>query len=128
MKKTAGSMETASREGRVTCPVCKGAYEAPPGRTGKAACPYCRDKKPLRGFNTFADRHPDLLKEWDPIANYLLISPYEILEKHRGQVYWKCPKCEEIYHMTPAKRLEYQERSQQSCPFCKGRRQKKIYF
>ena len=47
------------------CPTCRGVYAASicDMVSGEASCPYCHDRKPLPGFNTFQVKHPDLMEE-----------------------------------------------------------------
>ncbi len=57
------------------------------GQTG--GCPYCARRKPLAGFNTLADTHPALLKEWDDQANGDL-RPDQVLAGSGIEVHWRC--------------------------------------
>ncbi len=111
------------------CPDCSGTYGAyikdVINKTKK--CPYCNNIKILPGFNSFAANHPDLLKEWSYIDNYLLVDPDRIGDGYSEPVFWICPK-NHIYHMPPVWRIYYQKRNRESCPYCKGLRQKKRHF
>ena len=62
-------------------------------RTGKqkTGCPYCINKKILRGYNDLASVYPKLLKEWDFEKN-IDISPYSIAPMSNKYVWWKCEK------------------------------------
>ena len=62
-------------------------------RTGKqkTGCPYCSNKKILRGYNDLASVYPKLLKEWDFEKN-IDISPYSIAPMSNKYVWWKCEK------------------------------------
>ena len=60
--------------------------------SGEADCPYCHDRKPLPGFNTFKVRHPDLMKEWMWLNNYVLADPDNILDSFSTPLWWDCPK------------------------------------
>lgn len=53
-------------------------------------CPYCTNKKLLKGFNDLETKRPDLLNEW----NYKLntVSPEEIRWTSTERVHWKCVK------------------------------------
>ncbi len=113
-----------------TCPNCGGDYNFPVAdrEVGDDSCPYCNDKKPLKGLNTFADRHPDLLDEWDYMSNYLLCSPDEILESYQKTVWWKCKDCGRRYELSPKRKLLFQKRHMKSCTYCKGNRRKLRHF
>lgn len=54
-------------------------------------CPYCSNKRILKGFNDLATLRPDLEKDWDYAKN--TISPSEISLGSHKKVYWKCAKC-----------------------------------
>lgn len=54
---------------------------------GETKCPYCVGQLTIKGVNSFADLHPDLLEEWDWERNNK--DPYEIFPRH-GSVWWKC--------------------------------------
>jgi len=71
------------------CPTCHGNY---PARiidviNGKADCPYCSGRKALPGKTSFAALHPDLMEDWDFIANYCLVNPDEILDTYSQKVW-----------------------------------------
>ena len=112
------------------CPTCKGEYTAPirDREVGDDACPYCSNRKVLPGVNSFKQRHPDLMKEWNWINNYLLANPDEILDRYNEPLWWNCPKCGETYLCSPKKRLYYQKRHMESCTYCKGYRRKRRHF
>ena len=75
-------------------------------------CPYCSNKKILRGFNDFATKYPELLKEWDYEKNK--INPYEITYGSVRKVWWLCPKGHS-YNSTILNRLK-----NCNCPICSG--------
>ena len=108
------------------CPTCHGEYSASirDRESGDDACPYCRNKKPLPGFNTLQARHPELVKqEWCYAENLLLgVNPDNILESYSGKVWWKCPTCGRKYIMTVKDRLMKQKRGHVACQQCRGRR------
>lgn len=108
------------------CPTCHGEYSASirDREAGDDACPYCRNKKPLPGFNTLQARHPELVQqEWCYAENLLLgVNPDNILESYSGKVWWKCPTCGRKYIMTVKDRLMKQKRGHVACQQCRGRR------
>lgn len=55
------------------CPTCHGQYKDTilNIENGIDNCPYCSNKKALKGFNDLTITHPDVTKEWG-IENYLL--------------------------------------------------------
>lgn len=55
------------------------------------SCPYCNNKKILKGFNDFASNFHKLSQEWDYSKN--LQKPDEILCYSFTKVYWLCRTC-----------------------------------
>lgn len=114
-----------------TCPTCRENY---PARiidviNGITDCPYCSGRKALPGKTSFAALHPDLMEDWDYIANYCLVNPDEILDTYSQKVWWNCKRSSEHkYPLSPADKVFYQKRHRESCPYCKGRRRKKKFF
>ena len=80
------------------------------------ACPYCDGRKVLRGFNSFAVRHSDLLSEWDDD-----IDPDTISEKSQTPVRWKCPDRGHNYDMPVYSRVDYKLAGKTACPYCDDR-------
>ena len=99
------------------CPTCHGNY---PARiidviNGKADCPYCSGRKALPGKTSFAALHPDLMEDWDFIANYCLVNPDEILDTYSQKVWWNCKRSSEHkYPLSPADKVFYQKRHRES--------------
>lgn len=112
------------------CPKCHGEYHYPINKryVGDDSCPYCNDNKVLAGLNSFKQKHPDLMKMWDYINNYLLCDPDMILDKASNKVWWKCQKCSKSYQMSPKRMIYFQKRNMVTCTYCKGLRIKKKYF
>lgn len=54
----------------------------------KTGCPFCSNLKILTGFNDFATKYPNLLKEWDFSKNTL--DPHSIRSNNKTKVWWKC--------------------------------------
>lgn len=52
-------------------------------------CPYCSNKKTLKGYNDLATTNPELLKEWNYEKN-VDISPYDLTVGSHKKVWWKC--------------------------------------
>ena len=114
------------------CPVCGGEHLATVKNhmEGADSCKYCEDNAVLPGYNSFAAKHPDLLKEWDYINNYVLADPDQIGEGSNERVWWKCMKNpnHDEYVMTVATRVLFKLRDRNPCPVCKGRRRKRQLF
>ena len=68
------------------------------------------------------------MEEWADVENMLLgVDPDEVLDSYDDEVWWECLKCNEKYLMSVKDRLMKQKRGHNACPFCNGRRWKKIY-
>lgn len=122
-------MDIASYTALWICPTCKGEYSAPIKKRelGDDSCPYCKKRKFLQK-NSFKAKHPDLIKEWDYINNYLLCTPEQIIDTYAYNVWWICKECKKRYLMSPKRKLYYQKRHMKSCVYCKGLRRKKKYY
>lgn len=95
------------------CNICEGEWEASIyHRTKGNNCPYCANKKLLKGFNDLQTKHPELAEEWDCEKNE--ISPEEIIAGSNKDFWWKCPDCDFSYLTSPNKRI-YRPRK---CPNC----------
>ncbi len=99
------------------CPKCHGRYGAYVNEreVGDDSCPYCRNIKALKGFNSLLDTHSLLAKEWSPnnerdISEFTKNNVYEAL--------WECPTCHGEY----AARICEREIGDDSCPYCKNKR------
>ena len=78
-------------------------------------CPYCSNRKILKGYNDLLTINPDLAKEWNYEKNGDL-SPENFGENSIAKVWWKCNKGHEwqatVNHRT----------SGRNCPFCAGQK------
>ena len=114
------------------CDTCTGEYTArvKDAVNGTDQCPYCNGTKVLTGFNSFADKHQDLLDEMDELANYLLPkSPYDVLDTSIYKFWWICKRNpEHKYPMSPRNRLMFQKRHREPCLYCRGLRRKLNHF
>lgn len=61
-------------------------------RVAGRGCPYCCNRKVLRGYNDLATTRPDLLPDWDYEKNKEL-NPEEVIAGSKKVVWWKCHKC-----------------------------------
>ena len=113
------------------CPDCGGDYAATTlDMENGYTCPYCNDRLLLKGFNSFGDKHPDLLEEMDEIANYLLpYTEFDVLDTSDKKFWWTCPKNpKHKYSMSPKTRLLFQKRNREPCLYCRGQRRKLNHF
>ena len=76
-------------------------------------CPYCNDRQLMPGYNSFANKYPDLYREMDEIANYLLpISPFDVLDTSDYKFWFICKNDPtHKYPMSPRTRLMFQKRN-----------------
>ena len=82
-------------------------------RARGTGCPYCSNRKVLKGYNDLASLKPDLVKEWDYAKNVL--KPDELVCSSNKKVGWKCKKGHE-WKATVANRVIVGT----GCPYCKG--------
>lgn len=69
----------------------------PLNRANNNGCPYCANRKLLKGFNDFKTLYPNLIKYWDKEKN--ILKPTEILGKSNQEIWWKCPYCKNSFKM-----------------------------
>lgn len=112
------------------CPTCNGEYwySIAEREVGDDSCPFCKNRKPLRGFNTLKAMNPPWFKEWSYQYNYLICDPDGILPTYSEKVWFECSSCHHEYFMSPKDRGMYEKRHKIACPYCKGLRRKKRYF
>lgn len=83
-------------------------------RTGKkTACPYCSNRKVLKGFNDFAFVHPELVTEWNDDKNEGK-TPSDYTYGSHKTVWWICPEGHEY-----RRSLDARHRGR-GCPYCAG--------
>ena len=83
---------------------------------GDDACPYCRHKKVLAGFNDLASVYLELAAEW---SENNPDSPSDYLRTSARTALWSCPTCHGEYEARICDRTVDDD----SCPYC---RQKKV--
>ena len=66
-------------------------------------CPYCVNKKVLKGFNDLVTIKPEIAKEWNYEKNEPL-KPEETLSSSNKKVWWRCSECGEEWMTSPALR------------------------
>lgn len=107
------------------CPTCHGEYShlIAQREVGDDACPYCRGKRVMPGYNSFKVRHSDLMPEWAEAENILIgADPDNMLDNNKTMVWWKCNVCGSKYLMSIENRLMKQKRGHVPCTHCNGRR------
>lgn len=88
----------------------------PNGRISKgSACPYCANVKVLSGFNDFATKYPEMLREWHPTLNKD-INPSEIGASHKKA--WWLGACGHEWHASISARTSQGV----GCPVCSGKK------
>lgn len=113
------------------CPVCGGEHGAYiEDFVSGDSCPYCAGKLAMPGFNSFGDKHPDLVAEMDEVANYLLPkTPYDVLDSSDTKFWFNCKNdSKHKYWMSPRTRLMFQKRHREPCLYCRGYRRKLNHF
>lgn len=74
------------------CQKCGASYNSQVhSRNSGTGCPYCANKKVLKGFNDLQTCYPEIAKEWDPIKNET--GPDSILARSHKKAWWICSKC-----------------------------------
>lgn len=80
-------------------------------------CPICANQQLLKGYNDFATKHPELLKEWNYEKNDKLdIKPDEIILGGKVKFWWKCEKGHEWQSSIPARIRN--DKLYNRCPIC----------
>ena len=82
-------------------------------RTNGNGCPYCSNKKLLKGYNDLATLNPILVKEWDLEKNNPL-TPSTVFSSSHQKVWWICPNCLHKYYASISHRT-----NGRGCPKCK---------
>ncbi|MDD4623913.1 MAG: zinc-ribbon domain-containing protein, partial [Bacilli bacterium] len=83
-------------------------------------CPYCSNKKVLKGYNDLETLNPKLAKEWNYEKNKDLL-PNEVLVGSNMKVWWKCEKGHEWEAQI------YSRNSGHKCPYCMNQKVLKGY-
>lgn len=82
-------------------------------------CPYCANRRVLKGFNDLSSVCPEVAKEWHPTKNGK-IKPDQILSSNSKKYWWKCDKGHE-YQAVLNNRVSNGKRKN-GCPYCAGRK------
>ena len=79
----------------------------------KSGCPYCSNKKVLRGYNDLETLCPNLALDWDNKKN--ILKPYEVTLGSYKRVWWKCQVCGHEWQTYVSSRAK----NKTKCPNCK---------
>lgn len=79
-------------------------------------CRFCGRQAPLVGFNTLADTHPEIAREWHPTKN--AVEPTTILSGSSIPAKWLCAAEGHTFEATVANRTT----GKTCCPFCANKR------
>ena len=92
-----------------------------------SGCPFCNTRNITPGVDSFKALHPDIMNEWLDLPNSFLADPDRVSDKSKIKVWWCCLQGHH-YSMSISDRLMYQKRHKESCPYCKGHRQRLRHF
>lgn len=116
-KKTTEVTSLSSYKAIWVCPTCKHEFKAEVRRVvaGEIECPVCTGKVAIAGYNSFADEHPDIAKDWSPDNDK---KPTEVLSNSSYIAEWICPTCGYTYKASVRDRVA----SGDLCPACAGKK------
>ena len=83
-------------------------------RTSGGNCPYCSNRRVLKGYNDLQSCFPELACEWDEELNFPL-SPDAIYYGSSAKIWWCCQTCQNKWLTSPRSRTL---RHQTGCPKC----------
>ena len=94
------------------CNVCHGEYKMRISEKAvkKYGCPYCNNRKLLKGFNDLATQYPLLAIEWSKKNDS---SPNNYLPCSKIEVYWECKN-----HHTYKGKIFSRTVKHKGCPYC----------
>lgn len=95
--------------------------------TSKSGCPKCARRKQsvsyraniLKKRQSFAEKHPELLCEWDYEKNATICLPNEITSGVHEKVWWKCARCGHEWQA-----VVYTRTNGRGCPACAKKKRK----
>ena len=90
-------------------------------RTGGAdrGCPYCGDRKVLKGYNDLRTTHPKIAREWNKERNGDL-KPTNVIANSNKRVWWKCKEGHEWSGLIVNRARK--GKADPGCPYCSGRK------
>ena len=83
------------------------------------SCPYCKNRKLLRGFNDLATAYSELVAEWDFERNGDL-KPTDVIANSNKRVWWKCEEGHEWSGLIANGARK--GKADPGCPYCSGRK------
>ena len=98
---------------------CRGEYQMSAYDKIKGTkCPYCADRKVLKGFNDLRSCYPELIdSSWNwRINNANNLKPDEIIYKSSIKACWHCTDCNGDYDM----QINDKTMRKHGCPYCSG--------
>lgn len=96
---------------------------------GTEECSYCSGKKVIPGKTSLKALFPDMISsEWKYVSNAMLADPDKIFSSSSQHFFWTCRNCRNTYHASPISKTRNYERNIESCPYCKGLRQKYTHY
>ena len=75
-------------------------------------CPYCSNRKLIKGINDLATTHPHLIKEWSSLNDRQLSC---LTNKSSYKAWWKCSVCSNTYQQV----VSHKFTTKISCPYCR---------
>ncbi len=75
-------------------------------------CPYCSNRKLIKGINDLATTHPHLIKEWSSLNDRQLSC---LTNKSSYKAWWNCSVCSNTYQQV----VSHKFTSKISCPYCR---------
>lgn len=81
------------------------------------SCPYCKNRKLLRGFNDLATAYPELAAEWDFERNGDL-RPTDVITSSNKRVWWKYKEGHEWSGLIANRARK--GKADPGCPYCSG--------
>ena len=87
----------------------------------KFVCPYCSNKKVLRGYNDLETTNPVLAKEWNYEKNGDLL-PTQLVAGSNKKVWWKCSEAHEWQAVINNRN------NGSACPCCSGSNAERLIY
>lgn len=100
-----------------SCPYCGGEFVAPVKDMVKKVveCPYCTARRPLSGYNTLADKYPELATMWSADND---LGADSVLPDSSYEARWVCPNCNGKYDAP----IRDMVNNTIECPFCSNKK------
>lgn len=96
-------------------------YEAMPySRIRGSGCPYCANRRVLKGFNDLMTLEPEVAAEWYTELNGDL-TPADVTRGSTKRVWWRC-RFKHVWRATVYSRTR---EKRAGCPYCMGRYKEK---